>query len=169
MENAVLARDKVIHELRLRLPTTTILDSDKLISDVMTRPDDYSRLSTVRAAQSTIDSLQVYFINFHLFQFIFLFKARIIQKEESIRKYQEMLKEAREDLTKQTRQYEEEIHLLNEQLHNKRDLDFARFKDFAERGGNSALFHGPPSTAEVIIIRFFFLKISFLFESILHS
>jgi hypothetical protein len=59
MENAILARDKVIHELRLRLPTTTILDSDKLVSDVMTRPDDFSRLSTVRAAQSTIDSLQV--------------------------------------------------------------------------------------------------------------
>lgn len=65
MENAVLARDKVIHELRLRLPTTTILDSDKLISDVMTRPDDYSRLSTVRAAQSTIDSLQVNKTNSH--------------------------------------------------------------------------------------------------------
>jgi hypothetical protein len=59
LESAILARDKVIHELRIRLPTTTILDSDKLISDVMTRPDDFSRLSAVRAAQSTIDSLQV--------------------------------------------------------------------------------------------------------------
>lgn len=66
MEDAIFARDKVIHELRIRLPTTTILDSDKLISDVMTRPDDYSRLSAVRAAQSTIDSLQVYPINFYL-------------------------------------------------------------------------------------------------------
>ncbi|CAF1295830.1 unnamed protein product, partial [Adineta ricciae] len=137
MENAVLARDKVIHELRLRLPTTTILDSDKIISDVMTRPDDYSRLSTVRAAQSTIDSLQ----------------ARIIQKEDSIRKYQEMLKEAREDLNKQVQQHEEEIQVLNEQLQNKRDLDFMRFKDFVERGGNPALFHGPPSTVELARIR----------------
>ena len=59
MENAVLTRDKVIHELRLRLPTTTILDSDKIVSDIMTRPEDFSRLATVRAAQSTIDSLQV--------------------------------------------------------------------------------------------------------------
>ena len=59
MENAVLARDKVIHELRLRLPTTTILDSDKIVSDIMTRPEDFSRLAAVRAAQSTIDSLQV--------------------------------------------------------------------------------------------------------------
>jgi hypothetical protein len=67
MENAILARDKVIHELRLRLPTTTILDSDKLINDIMTRPDDFSRLSAVRAAQSTIESLQVYLINFYLF------------------------------------------------------------------------------------------------------
>lgn len=59
LEEAILARDKVIHELRIRLPTTTVLDSDKLISDVMTRPDDFSRLAAVRAAQSTIDSLQV--------------------------------------------------------------------------------------------------------------
>lgn len=133
MESAILARDKVIHELRLRLPTTTILDSDKLISDVMSRPDDYSRLSAVRAAQSTIDSLQ----------------ARIIQKEESVRKYQEMLKEARDDLNKQSRQHEEEILVLNEQLNNKRDLDFIRFKDFAERGSNSGQLHGAPSSFEV--------------------
>lgn len=64
MDNAVLARDKVIHELRLRLPTTTILDSDKLINDVMSRPDDFSRLTTVRAAQATIESLQVCLIDF---------------------------------------------------------------------------------------------------------
>ncbi|CAF2625726.1 unnamed protein product [Rotaria sp. Silwood2] len=137
MEDAILARDKIIHELRLRLPTTTILDSDKLISDVMTRPDDFSRLAAVRAAQSTIDSLQ----------------ARIIQKEESIRKYQEMLKEARDDLNKQTRQHEEEIQLLNEQLQNKRDLDFIRFKEFVERGGNPALFQGSPSSFEVARLR----------------
>ncbi len=67
-----------------------------------------------------------------------------------------MLKEARDDFNKQTRQHEEEIQLLNEQLQNKRDLDFVRFKDFVERGGNPALFHGPPSTAEVIIKVFFF-------------
>lgn len=134
MENAMLARDKVIHELRLRLPTTTILDSDKLINDVMSRPDDYSRLTAVRAAQATIESLQ----------------TRIIQKEDSIRKYQEMLKEAREELNKQTRQHEEEMQLLNEQLHNKRDLDLIRFREFVERGGNPAHFHGPPSSAEVI-------------------
>ncbi|CAF3484271.1 unnamed protein product [Rotaria socialis] len=137
MENAILARDKVIHELRVRLPTTTILDSDKLISDVMTRPDDFSRLAAVRAAQSTIDSLQ----------------ARIIQKEESIRKYQEMLKEAREDINKQTRQHEDEIQILNEQLQNKRDLDFIRFKEFVDRGGNPANFHGAPSSYEVAHIR----------------
>jgi hypothetical protein len=62
-----------------------------------------------------------------------------------------MLKEARDDLNKQTRQHEEEIQLLNEQLQNKRDLDFIRFKEFVERGGNPALFHGTPSTGEVII------------------
>jgi hypothetical protein len=62
-----------------------------------------------------------------------------------------MLKEAREDLSKQARQHDEEIQLLNQQLHNKRDMDFIRFKDFVDRGGNPAHFHGPPSTAEVIL------------------
>jgi hypothetical protein len=60
-----------------------------------------------------------------------------------------MLKEAREDLNKQSRQHEEEILVLNEQLQNKRDLDFIRIKDFAERGGNSGLLHGAPSSFEV--------------------
>jgi len=70
-----------------------------------------------------------------------------------------MLKEARDDFNKQTRQHEEEIQLLNEQLQNKRDLDFIRFKDFVERGGNPSHFHGTPSTAEVIIQ---FFRIIFL-------
>ncbi len=65
-----------------------------------------------------------------------------------------MLKEARDDLSKQTRQHEEEIQLLNDQLQNKRDVDFMRFKEFVERGGNPANFHGAPTTADVIIESF---------------
>ncbi|CAF0798448.1 unnamed protein product [Didymodactylos carnosus] len=137
MENSIFARDKVIHELRIRLPTTTILDSDKLISDVMTRPDDYSRLTAVRAAQSTIDSLQ----------------ARILQKEESLKKYQDLLKEAREDLNKQTKHYEEEIQLLNEQLHNKRDIDFLKFKEYVAQGGNPASYRNTPTSHELAQLR----------------
>jgi hypothetical protein len=82
MENAILARDKVIHELRLRLPTTTILDSDKLISDIMTRPDDFSRLSVVRAAQSTIDSLQVDYINSYLSLNYFFYRLVLYKKKK---------------------------------------------------------------------------------------
>ena len=59
------------------------------------------------------------------------------------------MKEAREDLTNQTRQYEQEILVLNEQLNNKRDFDLIRLKDFAERGGNSGSFNGTASAAEV--------------------
>jgi hypothetical protein len=73
-----------------------------------------------------------------------------------------MLKEARDDLNKQTRQHEEEVQLLNEQLQNKRDLDFIRFKEFVERGGNPALYHGAPTTAEVII-NIFLKYFSYLF------
>lgn len=75
-----------------------------------------------------------------------------------------MLKEAREELNKQTRQHEEEIQLINEQLHNKRDMDFIRFKEYVERGGNPAHFHGPPSSAEVnsILVSRFFLSLPFV-------
>lgn len=66
-----------------------------------------------------------------------------------------MLKEARDDLNKQTRQHEEEIQLLNEQLQNKRGLDLIRFKEFVERGGNPANFHGSSSTFEVAMRIFF--------------
>jgi len=82
-----------------------------------------------------------------------------------------MLKEARDDFNKQTRQHEEEIQLLNEQLQNKRDLDFIRFKDFVERGGNPALFNGPPSKAEVIIKVFFskiYLSILYIYSYHVH-
>ena len=65
-----------------------------------------------------------------------------------------MLKEARDELSKQARQHDDEIQLLNDQLNNKRDLDSMRLKDFVDRGGNSARFHGAPSTAEVSL-RFF--------------
>jgi len=75
-----------------------------------------------------------------------------------------MLKEARDDLNKQTRQHEEEVQLLNEQLQNKRDLDFIRFKEFVERGGNPALYHGTPSTAEVIINSFSNLFLIFFYN-----
>jgi len=75
-----------------------------------------------------------------------------------------MLKEARDDLNKQTRQHEEEVQLLNEQLQNKRDLDFIRFKEFVERGGNPALYHGAPTTAEVIINIFFKYFVLFIYN-----
>lgn len=68
-----------------------------------------------------------------------------------------MLKEAREDLNKQTRQHEEELIVLNEQLQNKRDLDFIRLKEFVAQGGNLAHLHGTPSTFEV---RSIFIEIS---------
>lgn len=63
-----------------------------------------------------------------------------------------MLREAREDLTKQTQQHDEEIILLNEQLHNKRDHDFIRFKEFVAQGGNPAFFGGAPSAFEVCFV-----------------
>ena len=66
-----------------------------------------------------------------------------------------MLREAREDLTKQARQHDEEIILLNQQLQNKRDLDMMRFREFVAQGGNPSLFSGTPSASEVRFLSLF--------------
>ncbi len=64
LERDVLQRDRIITELRVRLPATA--DRDQLVAKAtsaaasrMTEDDDYEGKQAVRVAQSTITSLQV--------------------------------------------------------------------------------------------------------------
>jgi len=52
----------------------------------------------------------------------------LARKEQSLAKYQEMLKEAREEATKQTEQHKLEIKLLQDRLHLESDEVFKKMK-----------------------------------------
>ena len=56
------------------------------------------------------------------------FQARIAQKEESVKKYQELLNQARQDLKEQNQRHEEELKMLQEKVHSKNDAAFHKFK-----------------------------------------
>ena len=112
LENDVNVRDKVITELRLRMPATN--DRDLLIKSAMSDSNSMtSDLNTpVRAAQATIESLQ----------------GRLKQKDMTVAKYQEMLKLARDELNQANKQHELEINNMIDKLNLTRDTNLQKLK-----------------------------------------
>lgn len=78
-EQNVLSRDKVINELRLRLPAAA--EREKLLADLSKQEDSESQ-PALKVAHQTINNLQ----------------GRLDQKEEVLKKYQNMLTKARQVL-----------------------------------------------------------------------
>ncbi|XP_066265930.1 centrosomal protein of 290 kDa-like [Branchiostoma lanceolatum] len=113
-EANMISRDKVINELRLRLPASEA--RDRIISEAGTREEDYETKQAFKAAQQTITSLQ----------------ARLAQKEESIQKYQELLKQQRESQQEEYSKHEEEIRLLQDKLQDKDEKLHVNFKQQAQ-------------------------------------
>lgn len=121
LENEVNIRDKIITELRLRLPATE--DRDSIINKKMNNLNSSSSNSTkvemtmdsppVKAAQATIESLQ----------------NRLQQKETSIQKYQDMLQLARDEINQLNKQHEIEINTMLEKLNMTRDSNLKKLKD----------------------------------------
>lgn len=79
-EQNVLSRDKVINELRLRLPASA--EREKLLAD-LSKGEDSESHPTLKIAHQTIGNLQ----------------DRLDQKEEVLKKYQNLLAKARQVLT----------------------------------------------------------------------
>jgi centrosomal protein CEP290 len=77
-EQNILSRDKVINELRLRLPATA--EREKLIADLSRREMEPKSHYTMKIAHQTIINMQ----------------ARLNQKDEILKKYQHLLEKARE-------------------------------------------------------------------------
>ena len=77
-EQNILSRDKVINELRLRLPATA--EREKLIAELGRKVVEPQSHHTLKIAQQTIANMQ----------------ARLNQKEEVLKKYQHLLEKARE-------------------------------------------------------------------------
>ena len=74
----MLSRDKVINELRLRLPA--VAEREKLLTDLTQRDVDPESQPALKVAHQTINNLQ----------------ARLNQKEEVLKKYQNLLARARQ-------------------------------------------------------------------------
>jgi len=57
-----------------------------------------------------------------------VWQARIAQKEEALSRYEQLLHQARDEMAAASRRYEEEIRMMQKQLHEKNELAFKKYK-----------------------------------------
>ncbi|MBN3326738.1 CE290 protein, partial [Atractosteus spatula] len=112
-EQNVLSRDKVINELRLRLPATA--EREKLIAELGKREEDPEYQQALKVAHQTIANLQ----------------ARLNQKEDIVKKYQNLLARARQEQEDMTKKHEEQIRVLHQKLDLHSDTSLNKFKQTA--------------------------------------
>ncbi|XP_052811330.1 centrosomal protein of 290 kDa-like [Mya arenaria] len=127
IEKALVARDKVIADLRLRMPATA--ERDEIILRAQSTANTEAELNkaahdrnfesaqSMKVAQSTMASLQ----------------ARIQQKEETICKYQDLLRQARDDMQDMNKRHEKELRAMQQKIHMNTDAAFSKFKEAAHQ------------------------------------
>ncbi|XP_050955227.1 centrosomal protein of 290 kDa isoform X2 [Labeo rohita] len=111
-EQNVLSRDKVINELRLRLPAAA--EREKLLADLSKQEDSDSQ-PALKVAHQTINNLQ----------------GRLDQKEEVLKKYQNLLAKARQEQEEIAKRHEEEVRALHQKLDVYMDTSLDCFKQTA--------------------------------------
>ncbi|NWW16106.1 CE290 protein, partial [Falcunculus frontatus] len=129
-EQNVVSRDKVINELRLRLPATS---GEKIMAELSKQEDDSEYHHAIKIAHQTIANMQ----------------ARLNQKEEVLKRYQHMLAKAREEQEEIAKKHEEDIRILHQKLDLYTDNSLNKFKEAALELGkktsislsNSKYFH----------------------------
>ncbi|XP_019469182.1 centrosomal protein of 290 kDa isoform X2 [Meleagris gallopavo] len=97
-EQNVLSRDKIISELRLQLPSTS--EKEKIIAELCKKEDDPEYHHAIKIAHQTIANMQL----------------RLNQKEEMLKKYQDLLAKAREEQEETAKKHEEDIRALHQKL-----------------------------------------------------
>ncbi|XP_075065477.1 centrosomal protein of 290 kDa [Mixophyes fleayi] len=112
-EQNVLSRDKVINELRLRLPA--VVDQEKLMSEFNQIHEDSEVRQALKVAHQTIVNMQ----------------ARLNQKEEVMKKYQHLLAKAREEQQENARKHAEDLKVLHQKLDLHSDASISKFKESA--------------------------------------
>ncbi|XP_066489245.1 centrosomal protein of 290 kDa isoform X2 [Tiliqua scincoides] len=113
-EQNILSRDRIINELRLRLPAT--LEREKLIAQLDQKEDEPAAYShALKIAHQTIANMQ----------------ARLNQKEEVLKKYQHLLAKAREEQEEIAKKHEEDLRVLHQKLDSHADNSFNKFKQTA--------------------------------------
>ncbi|XP_027510028.1 centrosomal protein of 290 kDa isoform X7 [Corapipo altera] len=120
-EQNVLSRDKVINELRLRLPASS---EEKIMAELGKGEDDPEYHHAIKIAHQTIANMQ----------------ARLNQKEEVLKRYQHMLAKAREEQEEIAKKHEEDLRVLHQKLDLHTDNSLNKFKETAlELGKKSSL------------------------------
>ncbi|KAM3870148.1 centrosomal protein of 290 kDa [Diretmus argenteus] len=113
-EQNIVSRDKVINELRLRLPASA--NRERLLADLAKYDEGQSDSEpALKVAHQTIKNLQV----------------RLDQKEEVLKKYQSRLGRARQEQEEMTKRQEEEVRALHQKLDLYTDSSLDRFKKTA--------------------------------------
>ncbi|XP_069830230.1 centrosomal protein of 290 kDa isoform X2 [Dendropsophus ebraccatus] len=112
-EQNVLSRDKVINELRLRLPA--VVDREKLMSEFNQKEEDSELRQSLKVAHQTIENMQ----------------ARLDQKEEVLKKYQHLLAKAREEQQESAKKHGEDLKELYQKLDLQSDASITKFKETA--------------------------------------
>ncbi|XP_052524486.1 centrosomal protein of 290 kDa isoform X4 [Tympanuchus pallidicinctus] len=97
-EQNVLSKDKIINELRLRLPSMS--EKEKITAELCKKEDDPEYHHAIKIAHQTIANMQV----------------RLNQKEEMLKKYQDLLAKAREKQEEMAKKHEEDIRVLHQKL-----------------------------------------------------
>ncbi|XP_017573176.1 centrosomal protein of 290 kDa isoform X2 [Pygocentrus nattereri] len=111
-EQNVLARDRVINELRLRLPATA--ERERLLAD-LSKQEDSDTQPALKIAHQTISNLQ----------------CRLDQKEDVLKKYQNLLAKARQEQEETAKKHEEEVRTLLQKLDLHTDTSLDHFKKTA--------------------------------------
>ncbi len=88
-------------------------------------------------------------------------QQRAAQKEETIRKYEELLRQAREDMTTQNQRHENEMRILQAKLHSKNDAAFDKYRKAAQDAINQPS-SSAPSNIQVCFIQAFAFTYSFV-------
>ncbi|XP_014381380.1 centrosomal protein of 290 kDa isoform X2 [Alligator sinensis] len=112
-EQNILSRDKVINELRLRLPATS--ERERLIAEFGRKDDDSEGHHALKVSYQTIKNMQ----------------ARLNQKEEVLKKYQHLLAKAREEEAEIAKKHEDDLRVLHQKLDLYADNSLNKFKETA--------------------------------------
>ncbi|XP_072291649.1 centrosomal protein of 290 kDa [Eucyclogobius newberryi] len=109
-EQNLISRDRVINELRLRLPATA--QRERLLADLDRGGDRDRDPSRLKLAQQTVRDLQ----------------GRLEKKEEAVKKYQTQLGQARQEQEELMRRHREELRALHHKLDSQTESSLDQFK-----------------------------------------
>ncbi|XP_031793787.1 centrosomal protein of 290 kDa-like isoform X2 [Sarcophilus harrisii] len=112
-EQNVLSRDRIINELRLRLPAAA--ERERLMAQLSRKEEEPESHHVLKVAHQAIANMQ----------------ARLNQKEEVIKKYQDLLEKAREEQREIIQKHQEEVFILHQKLDLQGDSSLSKFKQTA--------------------------------------